>query len=573
MTRTSLAIAAAIGLALLACGGNQRVPKTGTDQGAAHETKGEPGAKPARTTSRFQAPLLEGMGDHRYAISSKNPDAQRFFNQGLILAYGFNHAEAERSFRAAARLDPECAICWWGVAWVLGPNINASMPAENVPKAWTALQNARRLAPKASAKERDLIEALAHRYVEDPPAQRAHLDQAFARAMRAVSEKYPNDLDIEIIFAEALMDLHPWDYWTRDGKPQPWTPEILETLEAVLAKDENHPHANHLYIHAIEASPTPEKGVPMADRLRTLVPGAGHLVHMPAHIYIRVGRYADASQSNLQAIRVDQAYIAQCRAQGIYPLAYHPHNYHFLFASLTLEGRSREAIEAAQHMKDMVSEDQMREPGWGTLQHYWVTPLYAWVRFGKWDQILSSPQPAAELLYPRGVWHYARAMAFRARGRLDQADAELDALKKIAADPALEQITLWDINPSSTLMAIAVAVVKGEIAAARKQYERAIAALEQAVKLEDGLTYNEPPAWQLPTRLNLGAVQLEAGRPDRAEKTYREELERFPDNGWSLVGLAAALEAQGKKKPAAEIRARLAEAWRNADLQLASSRF
>jgi tetratricopeptide (TPR) repeat protein len=572
MTRTSLAIAVAIGLAALACGGRKTVHKTGTDEGATRTETG-PSRKPEQATSRFQAPLFEGMGDHRFAISSTSPDAQRFFNQGLILAYGFNHAEAERSFREAARLDPACAICWWGVAWVLGPNINAPMAAENVPRAWTALQNARKLAHEASARERDLIDALAQRYVEDPPEQRGALDEAFARAMRTVSEKYPDDPDIKSIYAEAVMDVHPWNYWTRDGKPRPWTPEILAALEAVLARDENHPQANHLYIHAIEASPTPEKGVPMADRLRTLVPGAGHLVHMPAHIYIRVGRYADAAETNIRAIEVDQAYIAQCRAQGLYPLAYHPHNYHFLFAARSLEGRSRDAIEAAQHMKDMVSEDKMREQGWGTLQHYWSTPLYAWVRFGKWDEILSSRPPAADLLYPRGVWHYARAMAFRARGQLAEADAELGALKKIAADPGLEKITLWNINPSSTLMAIAAQVVEGEIAARRKQYKQAIAALEEAVRLEDSLTYDEPPSWQLPTRLNLGAVQLEAGMPAAAEKTYREELAKFPDNGWSLIGLAAALDAQGKKDRAEEVRARLAQAWRTADIQLTGSRF
>lgn len=573
MTRFSPIIAVVIGLVLLACGGKKSVHETRMDEGAARSPGTAPGPQPGQAMSRFQAPLLEGMGAHHFAISSRNPDAQRFFDQGLILAYGFNHAEAERSFREAARLDPACAICWWGVAWVLGPNINAPMAEENVPRAWAAVQNARKLADAASPRERDMIEAVAYRYVEDVRTPRGPLDQAFAEAMRVVAEKYPDDPDIKTIYAEALMDLHPWNYWTRDGKPRPWTPEILAALEAVLARNENHPQANHLYIHAIEASPTPEKGVPMADRLRTLVPGAGHLVHMPAHIYIRVGRYADAAETNLRAIAADQAYIEQSRAQGIYPLAYHPHNYHFLFAARTLEGRSRDAIEAAQHMHDTVSEEKMREQGWGTLQHYWATPLYAWVRFGKWDEILSFPPPAADLLYPRGVWHYARAMAFRARGRLDEADAELAALKKIAADTGLEKVTLWNINPSTTLMAIAVAVVEGEIAAARKQYPQAIAALERAVKLEDSLTYDEPPSWQLPTRLNLGAVQLEAGMPAAAEKTYREELAKFPDNGWSLIGLAAALEAQGKKQQADQVRARLGTAWRNADFQLTTSRF
>lgn len=570
MSRTCLMLAVALGLVFPACGGKKDIKKTGMDKGAAERTA--TGTSPTPEESEFQAPLFEGMGEHTFAISSTNPDAQRFFNQGLILAYGFNHAEAERSFREAARLDPECAICWWGAAWVLGPNINAPMNPENVPRAWEALQNARRLAPKASAKEKALIDALSARYAEHPPEDRAKLDKAFAEAMRAVAKKYPNDPDILSIYAEALMDLHPWNFW-REGKAQPWTPEILRVLERALAVDENHPLANHLYIHAIEASPTPEKGVPMADRLRTLVPGAGHLVHMPAHIYIRVGRYADASEANVRAIEADQAYITQCRAQGLYPMAYHPHNYHFLFAARSLEGRSADAIEAAERMKAMVSEDKMREPGWTTLQHYWSTPMYAWVRFGKWDKILSSPPPASDLIYPRGVWHYARAMAFRARGELDKAEAELDALKKIAARPELREITIWDLNSAATLMAIAVKVVEGEIAAKRGNYKQAIAALKEAVKLEDSLMYDEPPDWQVPTRLNLGAVQLEAGMPREAEKTYRKELEKFSNNGWSLFGLAAALEAQGKKKQAQEVRERLAKAWRNADFQLTSSRF
>lgn len=316
------------------------------------------------------APLFEDLGEHHHAISTPVPLAQRYFDQGLILAYAFNHAEAERSFREAARLDPDCAMCYWGAALVLGPNINAPMEQDDVSKAWKALQAAIERSNKASEKEKAYIQALAKRYSEKALDDRSPLDLDYADAMRELVQRYPDDLDAAALFAEALMDLHPWDYWTKEGQTQPWTPEILTVLESVLARHENHPGANHLYIHAVEASPDPERGLASADRLHDLVPGAGHLVHMPAHIYVRLGRYHDASLANQRAIAADDSYLEQVRAQGIYPLAYVPHNHHFLWATATMEGRNRLAIGSARETASRVDRENMGEPGMGALQHY-----------------------------------------------------------------------------------------------------------------------------------------------------------------------------------------------------------
>ncbi len=519
------------------------------------------------------APVLEGMGSHHHAISTSSPEAQRFFNQGLTLAYGFNHAEAERAFREAARLDPQCAMCFWGAALVRGPNINAAMEADAVAPAYEALQQALALASNAGEKEQAYIQALAKRYVAEPVEDRTALDVAYAEAMREVARRYPDDPDAVTLFAEALMDLHPWDFWTKDGQPQPWTPEILSTLEAVLAQAPDHPGANHLYIHAVEASPTPERGVPSADRLGGLVPGAGHLVHMPAHIYIRVGRYHDASQANERAIAADDAYLAQCRVQGLYPLAYRPHNHHFLWASATMEGRSALAIEAARHMAAHVDSAMMREPGYGTLQHYWITPLYALTRFGRWDEILAALAPPEDLRYPTGVWHYARGVALTAKDRLDDAAQELEALEAIAADSTLETVTIWDINTTASLMRIAAEALAGELAARRGDHAEAVRRLEAATRLEDALNYDEPPPWHYPVRQSLGAVLLATNRAAEAEAVYREDLRRHPENGWSLLGLAQSLEAQGKADEAGAVRQRFDQAWAAADVTLNGSRF
>jgi tetratricopeptide (TPR) repeat protein len=515
------------------------------------------------------APMFEGLGTYHHPITTSSPEAQRYFDQGMVLSFGFNHAEAERSFRHAAALDDRCAMCWWGVAYVLGPNINAPMSPEAGAQAWEALQRALALAPGVSPEEQNYIAALSARYVEEPRDDRRALNQAYADAMKRLSVEYPADVDAAVLLAEALMDLHPWDFWDfKTGKARAWTPEIERVLEIALQTAPDHPMANHLYIHLLEASHAPERALPSAKRLPELTPGAGHLVHMPAHVYIRVGDYHAASEANQAALEADQAYITQCRAQGIYPLAYHPHNYHFLSRTAALEGRSEVALDAANAMSAHVPEDMMRQPGLTTLQHYWITPLYVMAQFGIWDKVLAYPKPAEDLPYPTGVWHYARGLAFASLGQLAKAQVELDALRVIVADERLESITVWEINSAKSLMQIAERLLTGKLTAERRQWTAAIAALKEAVALQDEQNYDEPPSWYTSTRNVLGAVYLKAGRPKAAEKVYREDLEVFPRNGWALFGLAQALSAQGRRAEAAQVTSAFKQAWTRADVAL-----
>lgn len=519
----------------------------------------------------LNAPLLDGMGSHHHEIDTGDPLVQRLFDQGLVLSYGFNHREAERSFREAARLDPECAMCWWGVALVLGPNINLGMPPDHVPKAWEALEKAQALKQHASERHRAYIDALAERYEQDPPDDRGRLDEAYADAMGEVAKRYPDDPDAATLYAEALMDTTPWDYWEDDGSPRPVTGKILATLESVLADSPEHPGANHLYIHAVEKERSGQ-GLAAAKRLEDLVPGAGHLVHMPSHIYIRTGDYHAGSLANERAVEADEAYLAQCRQQGVYPLGYVPHNWHFLWATATLEGRSERALEAARETRERVNMDMIDQPGMGTLQHFYVLPLYAKVRFGHWDEVLGAERPPEDLPYPQGVWHFARGMAHVARDEPDRAQSELENLRAIANDPRVENVTIWEINTMAQILAIAGDVLGGEIAAARGDHDEAIRRLRAGVAKEDALSYNEPPDWHSPVRLSLGAVLMAAGRADEAERVYRENLKRFPENGWGLFGLAESLEAQGKTEKANDVRDRFEKAWRHADVELDAPR-
>ena len=405
-------------------------------------------------TNKPTAPLLSGMGDVHHTVTTKSSQAQRYFDQGLVLAYGFNHAEAARSFREATRLDPDCAMCYWGLAYVLGPNINAKMEDDAVPESYQAMQKAQELGVNSSESEQAYIQALTKRYTDVPLEDRSSLDLAYANGMKEVVKQYPEDLDAATILAEALMDTMPWDYWTEDKQPKPETQEVLDILESVLERDPNHPGANHLYIHAVEAV-QPKRAETAADRLGNLVPGSGHLVHMPSHIYIRVGRYHDAAAANQKAIAVDNDYITQCHAQGIYPLAYMPHNHHFLWFAATLEGNSKLAAQAGKNVAAMVDPQTMREPGMGTLQHFHSIPLYTMTRFGQWDEILAAPQPDADLKYPMGVWHYARGLAYTAQDKISQAESELSQLTALANDPDLEEVTIWDLNTTQNILKVA----------------------------------------------------------------------------------------------------------------------
>jgi tetratricopeptide (TPR) repeat protein len=518
------------------------------------------------------AHLMEGLDLHTYPITTSSKEAQRFFDQGLTLAYGFNHGEAVKFFRHSAELDPQCAMCFWGVAYALGPNINAPWDPANHPEIRKAMDRALELAPKANEREQALIKALSERYAADATAERAPLDKAYADAMRRVSLRFPKDNDAATLFAEATMDTMPWDYWTAEGEPRQGTQEFIDTLTRVLKRDPEHEGAAHFLIHAVEKT-RPELGIPAADELAALPDGApGHLIHMASHIYIRVGRYDDAVRSNERAIAADDAYAEEHGAPELYAALYMPHNHHMLWASATLDGRSKQALETADRLAER-AKDQVRHPAFAVgAQHFWLTPRYAQVRFGKWDEILAWQEPDADLLYPRAVWNYARGMALARTGKLDEAQQHADALRQTVESGALDEVT-YNFNPTAKLMSIASDVLTGEILAARGQTEQAVAHLEKAVATEETLVYDEPPAWHVPARHNLGAVLLEAGKPAEAEAVYRADLEVYPWNGWALTGLAKSLDAQGKKKDADQTRDRLAKAWDVADVKLEASRY
>ena len=427
------------------------------------------------------------------------------------------------------------------------------------------------LKKNASEKEQAYIEALSKRYSGQETPDRAALDRAYAEAMRSLSQRYPNDLDAATLYAEAVMDLRPWNYWTRDMQPYPETREVLTVLESVLSRNPNHPGAIHLYIHTVEYA-RPELAEAGAERLWNLAPGAGHLVHMPSHIFRRVGRYADASKSNQDAILADEDYIEQCRAQGVYPLAYYPHNIHFLWDSATMEGRRDTAIESARKSSNAIPEGAWRDVP--LLHQFLVAPLFAYTRFGEWDLILREPRPPEDSLFWTGIWHYARGLAFTATGELDKAGSELYSLQKIAAHNSLDGYRVtFSRNGAKAILEIAKEVLAGELAAKQGDYEKAIAGLHRGVLLEDNLIYNEPPDWHVPVRQALGAVLLEAGRAAEAEAIYWQDLGNNRENGWSLFGLMQSLRAQGKEEQAVVIEKRFRKAWQQSEVTLSASRF
>ncbi len=517
------------------------------------------------------APRLQNLGNHKISWFTCKPGVLPWLNQGVNLAYAFNHAESARAFREAARLDPNCAMAYWGQALVIGPNINAPMNATDEPMARELAQKA--LALKASQRERDYIEALAQRYT-GKAEDRATANKAFAEAMRAVAKKYPGDNDAATMFAESLMDLMPWQYWTRDYKPNPGTEDVVAALDRVLKANPNHPGALHYWIHLWEM-PNPQRAEKEADRLGPLVPGAGHMVHMPAHIYFRVGRFDDVIASNQKAVLADEDYITQCKAQGLYPLGYYPHNIHFIWFGASAIGRGQLAMESARKMvTKMPIEEMKKDPSLGFLQTFLMVPTYAMVRFGRWDDILSEPTPGYEGIYAMGIYHYARGLAHVAKGQLEQAEKELESLRSFVNEAALKEAPAsFSQNTDFKILRIAPEVVAGELAAKRGDFDKAVAHLQKAVNYEDALLYTEPYDWHMAVRHNLGAVLLAAGRSAEAEVVYWQDLQKNPDNGWALFGLAQALEAEGKKEEAARIQARFQKVWHGADVKLAASRF
>jgi tetratricopeptide (TPR) repeat protein len=515
------------------------------------------------------APRLQNLGSHTFPVSTRNAAAQRFINQGLNLAYAFNHAEARRAFREAARLDPTLAMAHWGQALVLGPNINAAMEPNEEPTAYEHVQDALRLSKTATPRERALIEALAERYSGKAEDRRPR-DQAYADAMRKVHLRFPNDLDIATLYVESVMDLRPWGYWQRDGTPHEGTAEAVALIERVIARNPKHPGGLHLYVHLVEGTNTPERAEKAADTLLTLMPAAGHMVHMPAHIYQRVGRYADAMKANQLAIAADEDYISQCRAQGLYPTAYYPHNIHFLWFAATFDGQSKVAIESARSLAARIDDETLKT---APMTAGFRMPIYyALTRFGQWDAMLKEPEPPAFSPVLRAAWHYTRGLAFVGKGQLANAETELQRLRALADDPSMKQ-PLFSPNLAGAVLAPAQYVLAGEIAAARGQYDIAILQLERAVRLEDSLVYTEPAEFHYPPRHALGAILLEAGRQDEAETVYWEDLRRNRSNGWALFGLLQALKAQNKTEDAALIEARFKKAWARADVTLTASRF
>lgn len=453
-----------------------------------------------------------------HPISTPSAQAQHDFDQGLLLAYGFSHRAAFRAFERAAQVDPNCAMCYWGMAYVLGPNINTVMSTSSAVSAWDAIQTAISLQDYGTPVEQAYIQALATRYSPNPDADRASLNMAYAGAMRKVAQTYPDDLDAATLFAEALMNTMPWNYWQANGEPTPEGQEIIDTLNSVLHRDRNHVGALHFYIHAVEEK-HPERAIAVADRLRDLQIPIGHLVHMPSHIYVSVGRYQDAIQSNQQAIALDQQAIAENDSDRA---GYILHNQHFLWYAAMLAGQQQIALSAAKETAELVVPELLRQRDDGALQHYRSLLLYTWIKFGHWDQILAQPAPSADLVYLTGVWHYARGMTWVNQGKLPEAAEELTQLKAIAASPKLDGLTIWDVNSTADLLHIASDVLAGELAVKQGQIGEAIDSFKSAIAKEDHLAYDEPPAWPFPVRPSLGSLLLGQGRVIEAAQVLQD---------------------------------------------------
>jgi tetratricopeptide (TPR) repeat protein len=520
---------------------------------------GAAAAKIASPAPEGEPPLMAGLGSRSVRVSTTSAQAQKYFDQGLRLAWGFNHEEARRAFREAQRLDPQCAMCYWGEAYVLGPNINVPMDEKAAAPAFAAAQKAQSLAARASAREQALIEAVAARYSADPKAERAKLDAAYAEAMARAAARFPEDADIAAIYAESLMDLSPWNYWEAGGtKPRAVVAPLIATLERVLARQPDHVGAIHLYIHAVEASSDPKRAEPYADRLAKLAPGAGHIVHMPAHIYYRVGRYKDSLATNRVAVKVDEAYLKRFKPSGVYPLAYYPHNVHFVMVSAEMSGEAKTTVEAANKLAGVVPAEAARAVL--ILQPVKAAPYYAHARFSDAATILALADPGADFPYIRSAWHYARGLAQLERGDAAAAGAELAEIERITASTDFKPFAAWGI-PAKDVTQIAAHVLRARIRQAGKDLVGAIKELEAAVALQDGLSYMEPPYWYYPVRQTLGALLELKGEHQRARDVFRDSLARIPNNGWALYGLAQTYAREGKVRQAREVEKVLARAW------------
>jgi tetratricopeptide (TPR) repeat protein len=517
-------------------------------------------ANPAAAFADTEPPLWTGLGSITYKITTANERAQAYFDQGLRLAYAFNHGEAQRAFRKAQKLDPDCAMCFWGEALVLGPNINLPMQEDAAAPAYAAAQKAKALAGRATAREQALIGAVAARYGSDPTAARAPFDNAYAAKMAKVASQFPDDDDIATLYAEAVMDLSPWDYWKPGGRePNPQSVPILPTLERVLARNPNHPGAIHFYIHAVEASDRPKRAEPYADRLRGAMPGAGHLVHMPSHIYYRVGRYLDALQDNKIAVGVDEKYLTDSHAPvGVYRMGYYPHNVHFVMASAQMAGDGQTVIAAAEKLGKLIPDEAAR--GIAMVQPVKAAPYFAHAQFSTPETILALPDPGDDIPYVKAMWLYARGVALAARGDFAGATATANAIETLERNSDFKLLKESNV-PAQEVLRIARAVVLARVAQAKGDKRTAIAQFEKAAALQDILPYTEPPYWYYPIRQSLAAALLQAGRFDEAQQQFERALRRAPANGWSYFGLAEVYKSRGEKAAARKAEADLARTW------------
>ena len=506
------------------------------------------------------ATLMTGLGDLHHPVSTKNPQAQQFFDQGLRLIYAFNHDEAARSFKRATSLDPKLAIAYWGVAEAVGPNYNDPASDERFAEAHNAIQKAVDLSGTASPVEQAYIQAMALRFPADPKADPRQAAEAYHDAMREVAKKFPDDLDAATLFAESGMNLHPWGLWHRDGTPEAGTEEIVATLESVIKRDPNHMGAVHYYIHAVEASASPERALAGANKLAAMAPAAGHLVHMPAHVYIRTGDYASAVKTNQEAAVVDRAYIKASGAQGLYPMMYYSHNLHFIAMCSAMNGDYAEAQKNAAMLAAHVGPHVKDMP---PLEGFMTIPIAVDVRFHKWDEILKMPKPNADMKTTTVFWHFARGMALAAKGKIDEAEAEHKAVAEAEANTPEDVVFAMPVNnKAKDVLAVARDVLGGKIALAKKDNAAAIGLLQNAVAVQDSLKYSEPEDWFFPVRESLGAALLLNSDAAGAEKVFREDLDRHPRNPRSLFGLEQALKAQNREYDAGFVQKQFRASWK-----------
>jgi tetratricopeptide (TPR) repeat protein len=566
--RVKFWLAASLLVLLVACAGQPSgiatLERSGGEDAAAP-------IDPLQPYREAKALIFDGMGKHARKVSTDNEEAQRYFNQGLTLAFGFNHDEAIRSFAEAAKLDPDCAMAYWGMAYALGPNFNLKMEEGPGRIAYASIQLAVARKEKATQLERDMIDAMAVRYVDPPAAERAHLDKAFAEAMGKLWAKYPKDTDIGFIYAESMMNKNPWDQWTRDGTPKADTLEVVKVLEQVMELDINHPGANHMYIHALEGSQTPQKAEAAADRLGKITPGIGHMVHMPAHIYMRVGRYKDSLEVNKVATKLDQDYFAKAGVMGVYHV-YHVHNDHFVCWTSMFMGRYEDALKAADDMIAHLPEPFLEVPAFQPmLAPFLVTKFKVYIRFGKWDEILKADKPKWEFPYCQAIYHYARGIALANTGEAEKAKAEAEEFERWASKVPEDEIATG--ISGREIMPIAREMLAGEMAFKSGEYDKAFKHLRAAVAAELSMRYTEPNPWMVPARHALGALLLQRGNFEEAQKIYEDDLKWYPENGWSLIGLAECLEKGGKMMEAHKVHARFKKAWADATVEIKGSCF